>query len=96
MKRNDVLAILRAHRDDLRVMGVCSLALFGSTVRGEAGPHSDVDLLVKFDDPVGIFEFLEVKEYLEEILKCPVDLVPHNGIKKQLRDEILAEAIDAA
>ena len=42
--------------------------------RDEAGPDSDVDALVEFDKPVGLFAFLGLKEYLEQILGRTVDL----------------------
>jgi predicted nucleotidyltransferase len=77
-------------------MGVASLALFGSVARNEAEGDSDVDILVSFDRPVGFFHFLEVKDYLETVLKTRVDLVTEDALKKQLRERILAEAVRAA
>lgn len=73
-----------------------SLALFGSVARNEAGPASDVDILVEFGEPVGLFEFVALKNYLEEILGNPVDLVTEDALKRQLRERILGEAIPAA
>ncbi|MDI3342007.1 MAG: nucleotidyltransferase family protein [Sphaerobacter sp.] len=96
MRRDDVLRILGEHRADLAQRGVASLALFGSVARGEAGPGSDVDLLVEFSGPVGLFELVELKEYLEGLLGCPVDLVTPDRLKRQVRDRILGEAIRAA
>ena len=57
MHRDDIMAILSSHQKEIRALGVKSLALFGSVVRGEEGPVSDVDLLVEFDKPVGFFRF---------------------------------------
>ena len=71
-------------------MEIQSLAVFGSVARGEAGPESDVDLLVEFTDPVGLFHFLAVKESLEAILGCPVDLATPAALKPQLREAIIA------
>ncbi|MDQ3399097.1 MAG: nucleotidyltransferase family protein [Deinococcota bacterium] len=96
MQRNEVLDILARHRPKLSAMGVASLALFGSVARNEAEGDSDVDLLVSFDRPVGFFHFLEVKDYLETVLKTRVDLVTEDALKKQLRERILAEAVRAA
>ncbi len=97
MKRDEVLGILEKFRDELReAYGVDSIALFGSIVRDEAGPNSDIDLLVEFNRPVGMFLFLELKEYLEKILGHRVDLVTRSGLKRQLRDRILREALDAS
>jgi uncharacterized protein len=97
MRRAVVLAILQAHRDDLRQRHVKSLALFGSVARDEAGPDSDVDLLVEFDgSPVGLFAYVALERYLAALLGRPVDLVTRNGLKPRLRERILGEAIDAA
>jgi uncharacterized protein len=74
MKRNEVLAILSTHREPLQKLGVRSLSLFGSVARDEAGADSDVDLLVEFNRAIGLFEFIEVRLYLEDILGCSVDL----------------------
>jgi uncharacterized protein len=96
MIREEVLARLAEHQADLRALDIASLAVFGSVARGEAGPDSDVDVLVKFARPVGIFRFLEVKEYLEAILGRPVDLATYGALKRQFRDTILREAIYAS
>ena len=79
MNRDEILEILRAHRDELQKrFGVKSLAVFGSVARGEAGPDSDVDILVEFDPQahVGLFKMVELKEFLEKVLGCPVDVLP--------------------
>lgn len=97
MRRAEALAILQAHREELRQRHVKSLALFGSVARDEAGPNSDVDLLVEFDGtPVGLFAYSALQRYLTELLGRPVDLVTRTGLKPRLRDRILGEAIDAA
>jgi predicted nucleotidyltransferase len=96
MQRNEILKILHEHRADLEKHGVKSLALFGSAVREEMTPRSDVDLLVEFAQPVGLFEFLRLNFYLEELLGRRIDLVTPDALKSQLRERILAEAIYAA
>jgi len=96
LTRADALARLRRHREELTSLRVRSLALFGSVARDDAAPSSDVDLLVEFSAPVGLFEFLELKERLEQILGVNVDLVTRDALKSQLRDRILAEAVRAA
>ncbi len=93
MRREEALTTLSAQMASLARFGVKSLALFGSVARDEARPDSDVDLLVEFDRPVGMFTFIEVKEYLEGALGRRVDLVSRNGLKWQLRDRILEEAV---
>ena len=98
MNRNQVLKIIADHRETLaRDFGVKSLALFGSVVRGQAAPTSDVDLLVEFDGrPVGLFHLSRTQHYLESILGiAKVDLVLREGIKPALKERILREAIYA-
>ncbi len=59
MKRDQVLRILREHREDLRrEYGITSLALFGSVARNEAADTSDVDVLVDFEDGVSLFDLI--------------------------------------
>ena len=93
MIRNQVLQILNNHRSALENLGVKSLAVFGSTARGEAGPESDVDILVEFVRPVGLFEFLDLKQYLEDLLKCKIDLGTFSSLKPRIRERVLKEAV---
>jgi predicted nucleotidyltransferase len=93
MRRDEVIQALQSHRTDLRDRGVKTLALFGSVVRGEARPESDVDLLVEFDRPVGLFEFLDLKEFLESVLNCNVDLGTPGGLRPRIRQRVLKEAV---
>ena len=98
MKRAEVLRLLAEHRDELARMGVASLSVFGSVARDDAGPDSDIDLLVEFQPSakVGLLRFLDIQEYLERLLGRPVDLVARDALKRQLRDQILREAISVA
>ena len=98
MYRDQILKIIADHRDKLtRDFGIKSLAVFGSVVRNEATPASDVDLLVEFDDrPVGLFHLSRTQHYLESILGiAKVDLVLRDSIKPALKAHILREAIHA-
>lgn len=95
MTRDEVIQRLAGSRAELSRLGVSSLDLFGSVARGESGPDSDVDLLVDFDRPVGLFHFFRVQHRLEEILGCRVDLVMRDAVKRQLRDRIFAEVVRA-
>jgi len=93
--REEAIRRLVSAKRELASLGVRSLDLFGSVARGDAGPSSDVDLLVDFDRPVGLFHFFRVQRRLEEILGCKVDLVMRDAVKRQLRDRIFAEAVRA-
>jgi len=97
VRRAEALRLIEAHRDELRSsFDVRSLALFGSVARDEARSDSDVDLLVEFTEPVGFFHLFRVRRRLEEILGAPVDLTTPGGLRPELRDRILAEAVSAA
>lgn len=95
MGRNEVIAILTTHQAQLREFGVKSLALFGSVARNEARLDSDVDLLVEFEKPVGLFTFMRLQRYLEAILGCSVDLGTPDSLKPYLREPVLQEAVRA-
>ena len=96
MTRADALQKLRTERDYLRERyGVESLALFGSVARDDASEHSDVDLLVEFDRPIGLLHLVGAAQYLEKLLGVArVDLVLRRAVLPELRQQILAEAID--
>ena len=95
MDKERVLGLLNTHRDRLDEFAVKALFLFGSVARGEATPESDVDLLVEFDRPVGLFTLLGLQSYLEELLGCSVDLGTPNSLRPHLRETVLREAIRA-
>lgn len=94
MKRDEVLRILREHRDELREMRIASLALFGSTARDEAGDCSDIDLLVEFDGRITLFHIFHTQHHLERILNVShVDLVQRGAVHPALKERILHEAV---
>ena len=95
MQRQEVLTTLNNHKETLQGFGVKSLLLFGSVARDEARSNSDIDLLVEFDRPVGLFTFVRVQRYLEEILGQSIDLGTPDSLKPYLREPVLREAIRA-
>lgn len=96
MDRDDILNTLRQHMTEIREFGVSDVALFGSFVRGEQRPDSDVDILVEFDRPTGLFGFVRLQRSLEELLGRDVDLATPTALRSEMRREILAEAVHAA
>jgi len=97
MKREKVLRLLNAHKAELAERyNVKSLALFGSIARGEARPNSDIDLLVEFSRPVGLFQFIGLQQYLESLLGRSVDLGTTRSLKPFLKEDVLREAIRVA
>jgi predicted nucleotidyltransferase len=72
---------------------VTSLGLFGSTVRGEAHAASDLDILVRFEHAPGLLRFIELENYLGDLLGVPVDLVMADALKSHIGARILAEVV---
>jgi len=95
MDKQRVLELLGSQRDRLDEFAVKALFLFGSVARDEATPESDVDFLVEFDRPVGLFTLLGLQAFLEELLGCSVDLGTPNSLRPHLRETVLREAIRA-
>jgi len=82
-----VLPILRRH-------AVKRAAIFGSFARGEAKKSSDVDFLIEYKSGnKSLFDLVDLKSELEEILGRKVDIVTYNSIYWRLRDQILAEQV---
>ena len=91
--RKEVEKILKKKKSFLKKkFNVEEIGIFGSYARGEQSSNSDVDILVKFSDNIG-WEFIDLKEYLEEILGLKVDLVTIKALKPQLKDSILRELV---
>jgi len=94
MRRDEALAILISHQEELRSLGVKSLSLFGSTARDEARVDSDVDLLVELDyDKLPAWGLIDLRLHLKNLLQREVDLTNPNLLKPRLRSRILGEAI---
>ncbi len=91
--RDQVLLMLGKQRETLRAHGVRKLRLFGSCARAEASEVSDLDFLVDFEKKT-FDAYMGLKEFLENLFGCRVDLVLSNAIKPRLRPFILKDAID--
>lgn len=93
--RDEIVALLTRHADLFARFGVRAASLFGSVVRDEAKPLSDVDLLVEFHpgQPGGLIRYVELKHALEGVLGRPVDLITKTNIRPRLRERILAECM---
>lgn len=90
----ELIQTLRAHDSDLRErLGVRSLALFGSYVRGEARARSDLDILVEFDRVPSLLKLLEIEQYLTDLLGVKVDLVMKDALKPEIGRRILSELV---
>jgi predicted nucleotidyltransferase len=93
--RETALNTIRAHKAELSQYHVKSLAIFGSVAREEASGESDVDILVEFNQPVGMFEFIRLQRFLATILGCSVDLATPDALREPMRAQILEESVRA-
>ena len=85
---------LNQQKDFLRnTYNVEDLGVFGSVARGDNVETSDIDVLVKFVKPIGMFKFIALEEYLSQLLGKKVDLVTPKALKPTIKDEILQEII---
>jgi predicted nucleotidyltransferase len=84
--------ILAERLPELRAQfGVREFGIFGSCVRNEQTPGSDVDILVSFERPVGFLAFLRLESYLASLLGARVDLVSRKALKPAIGRRILSE-----
>ncbi|MFW5926317.1 MAG: nucleotidyltransferase family protein [Myxococcota bacterium] len=96
MDRGEAIRRIQGHEARLRDLGVASLSLFGSVARDEAGPDSDIDMLVAFDGPATFDQFMDLKLFLEDLLGARVDLVTEKGMRSRVREEVQGELLRVA
>ena len=90
--KQDILDVLQQNRSYLRALGVKRIGLFGSFVRGEQHPDSDIDLLVEFEPRRKTFDvFMELSFFLEEVLEHKVELVTVESLSPHIGPYILKE-----
>jgi len=93
--KKEIEKLLRKKKPYLKKrFNVIEIGFFGSYARGEETDKSDIDILVSFSDSIG-WEFIDLKEYLEKLLDCTVDLVTIKALKPQLKESILREVVYA-
>jgi predicted nucleotidyltransferase len=94
MNRDQVLAELRRHRQDIEQrFAIKHLSIFGSAARDELRDDSDIDVLVEFKGTATFDGYMDLKFYLETLLGRKVDLVTHDAVKPRIRPMIEQEAI---
>ena len=84
-KKKDILEVARAH-------GIVNVRIFGSLVRDEATPNSDIDLLVDLEKGRSLLDLGGASVKLQELLGRKVDIVTERGLHWYLRERILKEA----
>ncbi len=91
------MADIQRHRDVILGLaashGADNVRVFGSVVRGEAASGSDVDLLLRFEPRCSLVDHVALKQDLEDLLGCRVEVVEDEGLRCGLRERILAEAV---
>src|SRR5437016_2988143 len=97
MDREQVLETLRAHERELKEAGIVRLSLFGSFVRGDTGPESDIDLLAAFDDTrsLSLLDVIHVENQIADLLGVRVDLIEEGTLKPRVQKSVEAEAVRA-
>jgi uncharacterized protein len=91
---DEIKYILEKHKIILREkFKIDEIGIFGSYVRREQTDESDVDILVTFKKPIDFFLFLDLEEYLSELMGLKVDLVMKNALKPNIGRSILEETM---
>lgn len=85
-KRDEVLRITAEH-------GAYNVRIFGSVARGEAGPESDIDVLVNLEPGRSLMDHVALWQDLEDLLGCRVHVVTEGGVHWYIRDRVLKEAV---
>ena len=96
MTLDEIRDILQRNRPELERRGVESVAVFGSTARGDAGPTSDVDLLVRLAFLPTLFQLGGLQVFFQDLLGRTVDLAVEEMLRPEVREQVLREAVRAA
>jgi uncharacterized protein len=93
----DIKTLVKEHREQILALaakyGARNVRVFGSVARGEAGEHSDLDLLVDMEPGRTLMDLGGLLYDLRELLQCPVDVVTEKGLKERIRPNVLKDAV---
>jgi predicted nucleotidyltransferase len=92
-RRDEILDLIKEHRDEITRFGAKSLSIFGSVARDQVRDESDIDILVQFASPPTFIAYMDLKFFLEDLLGREVDLVPNGRLKPRIRPAVEREAI---
>jgi predicted nucleotidyltransferase len=97
MDRQEIIATLRQHEQDLRARGVRHAALFGSVARGTAGPDSDIDIMIDIEPEAvrDVYAYVGLKNYITDLFVGPVDVVNREALRPRLRPPAEGDAVYA-
>ncbi len=94
MNKEEIIKKLSQELPSLRNQyPIKELGVFGSVARGDDTQSSDVDILVDFNGPIGLFKFVDLEDKLSKLLGKKVDLVTKHGLKAVIKEDILKEVI---
>jgi uncharacterized protein len=85
-QRHEILRVAGEH-------GARRVRVFGSRARGDAGPDSDLDLLIDLDTGRSLLDLVAIKQDLEELLGCSVDVVTEASVSPYMREQVLRDAV---
>ncbi len=92
MKKNEIVEIIKTCKPEMDSRyGVQRVGLFGSFVREQQKKRSDIDILVSFKREIDLFDFLDLRDFLQVRLNTKVDLVMESALKPAIGKRILAE-----
>ena len=93
----EALAILRAHRAELEARGIRHAALFGSLARGEAGPSSDIDVLIDFEPGLrmGVYQYVGHQQFVSAFFPPPVDVIALRFLRPEILPSVEKDAVYA-
>jgi len=90
----EIKQVLAQNKEQLlRDHKVKEIGIFGSYVRSEQKKNSDLDILVEFEEPIGLFKFMDLGEYLKNLLGIKIDLVSKKALKPYIGKYILDEVV---
>jgi len=93
--KEEIIKILKSKKNFLKKKyKVKNIALFGSYVREENKPTSDIDILVEFYEPISLLKFIELENYLSNIFETKVDLVVKSALKKNIKKQVFKEMLE--
>ena len=91
---DEIKKILESRKEELKEKyNVREIGIFGSYVKGDQSGESDLDVLVDFEEVPGLFQFIEIENYLSDILDVKVDLVMKDSLKPVIGRYILNETV---
>ncbi len=89
---NEIKTIIQSNLQRLQsIYGISELGIFGSYIKNLASEDSDLDLLVKFQEPISLLKFLTIENELSDLTGIKVDLVMFSALKPKLAEKILKE-----